>query len=129
MTQTQRHDEHRDAATEDDCWWEFWTPLARIWSRSRRRFSSAALSAPKGDPRDDHSAHVTSSSHLDLTRGGGSWQAETPMTALRPGTSYTLYGWTRDNSWSSAGVEFSPEDLANLRPDSIPSVPRCAASS
>ncbi len=62
---------------------------------------------------------VSSSSRLDLQRDGGDWRTETPMTALRPGTSYTLYGWTHDNSWSLAGVEFSPEDLATLHPDQV----------
>jgi hypothetical protein len=62
---------------------------------------------------------VTSSSRLDLTRPAGAWQIETPLATLQPGTSYTLYGWTHDNSWSAAGVEFSPEDLKQLRPGQV----------
>lgn len=59
---------------------------------------------------------VTTSSRLDLTAPTGAWQTETPLATLQPGTSYTLYGWTRDNTWSAAAVEFSLEDLEQLRP-------------
>ncbi|GAA1557495.1 hypothetical protein [Kribbella lupini] len=62
---------------------------------------------------------VSSSGRFDLRRGGGDWRAKTPLAALRPGTSYTLYGWTNDNSWSLGGVEFSPEDLATLQPGQV----------
>ena len=62
---------------------------------------------------------ATSSSYLDLTKPTGAWRSDTPFATLHPGRSYTLYGWTRDNSWSAGGVDFSPEDLKQLRPDQV----------
>lgn len=62
---------------------------------------------------------ITSSSRLDLTTPTGDWRTQTPLAPLHEGTSYTLYGWTKDNSWSAASVEFSPEDLKQLRPGQV----------
>ncbi|MBV2356865.1 hypothetical protein KUM39_21230 [Streptomyces sp. J2-1] len=49
-----------------------------------------------------------------------SWRTRTPLTPLRPHTAYTLYGWTRDNSWSAAEVTFTRTDLTRLSPGTIP---------
>ena len=62
----------------------------------------------------------TSSSRLDTTLPTGAWQVQTRMTKLPPETSYTLYGWTHDNSCSAAGVEFTLKDLKQLRPGADP---------
>ncbi|MFF9148437.1 hypothetical protein ACF1BN_26645 [Streptomyces sp. NPDC014861] len=47
------------------------------------------------------------------------WTAEQEATRLEKGRAYRLYGWTSDDSWSTVAVEFTPEDLARLRPGQV----------
>ncbi|MDK1472051.1 hypothetical protein QNO07_01170 [Streptomyces sp. 549] len=47
------------------------------------------------------------------------WTADTPLTPLTATTTYTLYGWTRDNSWSARSVSFAPADLETLTPGMV----------
>ncbi|MFD5256785.1 hypothetical protein ACFWM5_28625 [Streptomyces bobili] len=55
-----------------------------------------------------------------LTTGGGGWSVDDPMpAALEKGRTYSLYGWTSDNSWSTAHVTFTLADLAGLRPGRV----------
>jgi hypothetical protein len=39
--------------------------------------------------------------------------------ALMPGTVYSIYGWTGDHSYSAPGVQFTLEDIADLRPGEV----------
>ncbi|MDX3497150.1 hypothetical protein ACKI1I_40790 [Streptomyces turgidiscabies] len=54
---------------------------------------------------------------LDTTAAG--WTATTPLKPLTAGTSYTLYGWTEDNSWSSSSVSFTLADRDRLAPGTV----------
>jgi hypothetical protein len=47
------------------------------------------------------------------------WQSDMPLAALRPGKRYTLYGWTKDNSWSAGDVTFTPDEVSKLKPGQI----------
>jgi hypothetical protein len=41
-------------------------------------------------------------------------RATAPLKPLAEGRTYSLYGWTHDNSWSTANVEFTLENLRSL---------------
>ncbi|MGX1541770.1 hypothetical protein [Streptomyces adustus] len=47
------------------------------------------------------------------------WTATEPLTPLVAGTSYTLYGWTEDNTWSSTSVTFTLADRDRLTPGEV----------
>ncbi|MFE7462850.1 hypothetical protein ACFU6R_01920 [Streptomyces sp. NPDC057499] len=47
------------------------------------------------------------------------WSATGPLTSLAPRTTYALYGWTKDNSWSSGHVTFTLADLDGLTPGKV----------
>ncbi|WP_031512145.1 hypothetical protein [Streptomyces sp. NRRL F-5123] len=47
------------------------------------------------------------------------WTVDYYLTGLRPGVTYTLYGWTKDNSWSAEAVDFTLADLADLTPGRV----------
>jgi hypothetical protein len=49
---------------------------------------------------------------LDTPAAG--WTVTKPLAPLTAGTTYTLYGWTKDNSWSSASVSFTLTDRDRL---------------
>lgn len=48
-----------------------------------------------------------------------SWTATSPFTPLIPGTTYILYGWTKDNSWSASSVSFTLADRDRLTPGTV----------
>ncbi|WP_245726796.1 hypothetical protein [Streptomyces longwoodensis] len=54
---------------------------------------------------------------LDTPSAG--WTTTTPLRPLAARTTYVLYGWTKDNSWSSTSVEFTLRDRAALRPGTV----------
>ncbi|MGW2639902.1 hypothetical protein [Streptomyces sp. NPDC001348] len=54
---------------------------------------------------------------LDSRSAG--WAATRPVPPLTAGTTYALYGWTRDNSWSSSGVTFTLADRDRLTPGTV----------
>lgn len=54
---------------------------------------------------------------LDAPTAG--WKATRPLTPLNTKTTYALYGWTKDNSWSSSDVSFSLADRAQLTPGKV----------
>ncbi len=55
-----------------------------------------------------------------LAGSGSGWSVEQPMaTALESKRSYSLYGWTRDNSWSTADVTFTLAHLAAMKPGEV----------
>ncbi|MFJ5304418.1 hypothetical protein [Streptomyces sp. NPDC088350] len=54
---------------------------------------------------------------LDSPAAG--WTATTPLTPLTAKTAYALYGWTKDNSWSSGNVLFTLTDTDRLTPGNV----------
>ncbi|WP_328912063.1 MULTISPECIES: hypothetical protein [unclassified Streptomyces] len=54
---------------------------------------------------------------LDVPSAG--WTATSPFTPLIPGTTYILYGWTKDNSWSASSVSFTLADRDRLTPGTV----------
>jgi hypothetical protein len=47
------------------------------------------------------------------------WTATRSLTPLTAKTTYALYGWTKDNSWSSRSVSFTPSDRDRLAPGKV----------
>jgi hypothetical protein len=62
---------------------------------------------------------VTGFARWSLTDPGEGWMPETALGQLKPGVNYILYGWTKDNSSSAAGVMFTKEDLVDLKPGQV----------
>ncbi|MFI7415605.1 hypothetical protein ACIBU0_43985 [Streptomyces sp. NPDC049627] len=54
---------------------------------------------------------------LDAPTAG--WKATRALTPLSTSTAYTLYGWTKDNSWSSSSVSFNLADRDRLTPGQV----------
>ncbi|MFH8938374.1 hypothetical protein [Streptomyces griseosporeus] len=54
---------------------------------------------------------------LDAPAAG--WTVSRPLAPLDARTTYALYGWTKDNSWSSSSVSFTPGDLDRLAPGKV----------
>ncbi|MFJ4809362.1 hypothetical protein [Streptomyces longwoodensis] len=54
---------------------------------------------------------------LDTPSAG--WTTTTPLRPLAARTTYVLYGWTKDNHWSSMSVHFTLPDRAALRPGTV----------
>jgi hypothetical protein len=55
---------------------------------------------------------------VDADRAEGV-RASVPIKTLVPGRTYSLYGWTKDNSWSSGSVDFTLIDLKTLKPGQV----------
>ncbi|MGW7204434.1 hypothetical protein [Streptomyces sp. NPDC054837] len=94
----------------------------------------AALAAVSGctdskaaDPDESRSVEVGRWSGNASVKGfatwpldtGGGWSVDKPLQALKKNRSYHLYGWTRDSSWSTGNVTFTPADLATLTPGRV----------
>ncbi|WP_345652015.1 hypothetical protein [Streptomyces siamensis] len=47
------------------------------------------------------------------------WTATRSLAPLTTRTTYTLYGWTKDNSWSSRSVSFTPAERDRLTPGKV----------
>ncbi|WP_330455754.1 hypothetical protein OIB37_02050 [Streptomyces sp. NBC_00820] len=47
------------------------------------------------------------------------WSTRKSLAPLASGTTYTLYGWTKDNSWSAADVTFKGADRKRLTPGTV----------
>jgi hypothetical protein len=47
------------------------------------------------------------------------WVATRALAPLTSKTTYTLYGWTKDNSWSSSSVSFTLADRDRLTPGKV----------
>ncbi|MER7103722.1 hypothetical protein ABT383_29535 [Streptomyces humidus] len=63
---------------------------------------------------------VTGFASWPLTTGGQGWRVDGPMPAtLQPRRTYHLFGGTDDDSWSTADVSFTPEQLAALAPGQV----------
>ncbi|MGW1726467.1 hypothetical protein ACWCQK_26465 [Streptomyces sp. NPDC002306] len=54
---------------------------------------------------------------LDSSAAG--WTATRSLAPLTAKTSYALYGWTEDNSWSSRSVTFTLADRDRLAPGKV----------
>jgi hypothetical protein len=54
---------------------------------------------------------------LDSPAAG--WTATRSLTPLTAKTTYALYGWTKDNSWSSSSISFTPSDRDRLTPGKV----------
>ncbi len=54
---------------------------------------------------------------LDAPAAG--WTATTSLKPLTARTTYTLYGWTEDNSRSSSSISFTPTDRDRLAPGTV----------
>ncbi|MYX32350.1 MULTISPECIES: hypothetical protein [Streptomycetaceae] len=55
-----------------------------------------------------------------LESGGRGWRAEVAASApFAPHRTYSLYGWTRDNSSSTAHVRFTAAQFASLEPGQV----------
>ncbi|MGW3038183.1 hypothetical protein ACWDCB_44245 [Streptomyces sp. NPDC001178] len=47
------------------------------------------------------------------------WTTTTPLAPLTAKTTYALYGWTKDNSWSANSISFTPADRDRLTPGKV----------
>ncbi|MFF4259627.1 hypothetical protein ACFY1L_51565 [Streptomyces sp. NPDC001663] len=47
------------------------------------------------------------------------WTTTTSLPRLNARTTYALYGWTKDNSWSSSSVSFTLTDRSRLTPATV----------
>jgi hypothetical protein len=65
------------------------------------------------------STPVTSAASWSLTGASRNWNTELAFSKLRPGQPYTMYGWTTDNSGSTADVTFTFEQLQTLKPGQV----------
>ncbi|MCX4759812.1 hypothetical protein OG562_02165 [Streptomyces sp. NBC_01275] len=78
-----------------------------------------------GDDTEDvatwsHPKSLTGFTAWPLATGGGGWTIDRPMPAtLERQRTYTLYGWTEDNSWSANEVTFTLAQLAALTPGRV----------
>ncbi|MFI7400568.1 hypothetical protein ACIBW9_08770 [Streptomyces sp. NPDC049541] len=54
---------------------------------------------------------------LDTPAAG--WTTTTSLAPLTARTTYALYGWTKDNSWSASSISFTPADRDRLTPGQV----------
>lgn len=54
---------------------------------------------------------------LDAPAAG--WTTTKSLAPLTARTTYALYGWTKDNSWSASSVSFTPADRDRLTPGQV----------
>ncbi|MGW3242678.1 hypothetical protein [Streptomyces sp. NPDC001070] len=55
-----------------------------------------------------------------LESGGRGWNAEVPASVpFEPQRTYSLFGGTRDNSWSTSHVDFTAAQFARLEPGQV----------
>ncbi|MEV6892448.1 hypothetical protein [Kribbella sp. NPDC051137] len=69
--------------------------------------------------RWEASGPVTGFSQFSLDSGGNGWAVSGELVGRAPGTRYTIYGWSRDSSWSAMHLEFSERDLKQLHPGTV----------
>jgi len=84
------------------------------------RIDGATLYTDSGGHSEDlghwtaHSALGPGLTTWTLDAPAEGWETDKSAAPLEAGTTYSLYGWTKDNSWSSAQVTFTPADLEQL---------------
>ena len=76
-------------------------------------FNGKALATYRAPVLSGHTATV----RLDSADGG--WQVEPPAPRLDPDVEYRLYGWTDDDSASTAGVPFHLSDRGRLSAETV----------
>ena len=62
---------------------------------------------------------VSTSATVPLATPPAGWTVQHPLAGLDPATSYHVYGWTNDNSWSATGPDFTLADLDALDPGQV----------
>jgi hypothetical protein len=62
---------------------------------------------------------ITASANWSLSGTSQDWITELALQNLRPDQPYALYGWTRDDSSSTASVSFTLRDLQGLKPGQV----------
>jgi hypothetical protein len=62
---------------------------------------------------------ITGLATVNLANPELGWSVGQHLSALAAGHSYAFYGSTTDNSWSTASIEFTLADLAQLQPGSV----------
>ncbi|MFF1816987.1 hypothetical protein ACFVWG_06810 [Kribbella sp. NPDC058245] len=66
---------------------------------------------------------VSGFSQFSLAKGGNGWTPNGRLKPRDPKKRYSIYGWSYDNKWSAAGIDFSLEELAKLKPGELVSLP------
>jgi hypothetical protein len=54
-----------------------------------------------------------------LENPGPGWTTRTALAPLSPRTTYHLYGWTKDDTWSAGNVAFTLDDWHRLTPGQV----------
>jgi len=67
----------------------------------------------------DSAQSITGFATFNLADPGPGWTVERPLATLTPRHTYTFYGGTTDNSWSTSSVHFTLADLAQLQPGQV----------
>jgi hypothetical protein len=62
---------------------------------------------------------VTGLASWSLGAPADGWSARAPLGELAAGQTYSLYGWSEDNDWSTVAHDFTVEDLAALHPGEV----------
>lgn len=62
---------------------------------------------------------ATGFSRFGLANGGDGWRPVGALVPRDPDTRYTIYGWSKDNSWSAMHLDFSDRELAALQPGTV----------
>ena len=78
--------------------------------------NAGGTSDTQGSWAADHA--VTEQESVSLA-SPGRWRTREPLTRLRPGKRYMLYGATHDNVWSTLQIDFTVRDLRRLRPGTV----------
>jgi hypothetical protein len=58
-------------------------------------------------------------SQFDLAAPANGWRAAQQLVKGDPATEYTIYGWSKDNSFSAMHLDFSQNSLADLKPGEV----------
>jgi hypothetical protein len=58
---------------------------------------------------------LTGFSQFSFATGGDGWQVDQAFKPRDEATTYSIYGWSDDNSWSASHFHFSQADLAKLQ--------------
>jgi hypothetical protein len=62
---------------------------------------------------------VTGFSQFRLDAAGNGWRLVSTLEPRDPETRYSIYGWSKDNSWSANHLHFSERELVGLEPGSV----------
>lgn len=54
-----------------------------------------------------------------LAKPASGWGTVVPLAPVTSNPEYTLYGWTKDNSWSAGSVSFTLSEVAHLQPGQV----------